>query len=138
MKILECSSAGDKRFSALYATVNFLGITKTIEEHYQQCKRDELNQQVSKGQTVHHIIIQNKILPPELLTPFYRYLWHLYFKQNPHLISFVKQFDVFTDKFRGKAINCQADCIKAVATNNVKYFREAYNTLSKALKEKQT
>ena len=39
MKILECSSAGDKRFSAFYALVDVFGVTNSIERHYQSVKR---------------------------------------------------------------------------------------------------
>ena len=41
MKILECSSAGDKRFSSLYALVDVFGVTESIESHYQAVKRNE-------------------------------------------------------------------------------------------------
>ena len=47
--ILECSSKGDKRFSALYAKVKVFGVYDSIENHYQNCKRDINNQVVGKG-----------------------------------------------------------------------------------------
>ena len=36
--ILECSSKGDKRFSALYAKVSVNNVLDTIENHYQKSK----------------------------------------------------------------------------------------------------
>lgn len=33
-RVLECSSRGDKRFSALYAKLKIKGVTHTIEEWY--------------------------------------------------------------------------------------------------------
>ncbi|WCK57551.1 hypothetical protein PP175_26155 (plasmid) [Aneurinibacillus sp. Ricciae_BoGa-3] len=34
MKVLECSSKGDKRFTAFYAKVNLYGKEDSIENHY--------------------------------------------------------------------------------------------------------
>ena len=51
--ILECSSKGDKRFSALYAKVKVFGVYDSIENHYQNCKRDINNQVVGKGKKVY-------------------------------------------------------------------------------------
>lgn len=135
MKTLECSSAGDKRFSALYAMVTFDGKRQSIEKHYQNCKRTEDNFLPGKGTRVHHIVIMNKQLPPTMLTPFYRYLWWLYFKENPELAKYARQFDNFNDKFRGRAVNCQADCVKAIASGNIDFFKEAHTTLNNQLKQ---
>lgn len=41
MMVLECSSAGDRRFSALFARVTLAGQTRTIEEWYLLSKRWE-------------------------------------------------------------------------------------------------
>lgn len=38
VKILECSTAGDKRFSAFYAKVSVNGKFDSIENHYQWTK----------------------------------------------------------------------------------------------------
>ncbi|MBP3581951.1 MAG: hypothetical protein J6J33_04295 [Clostridia bacterium] len=113
MRILECSSAGDKRFSAFYARVKFLGVTDTIENHYQKVKRNKLGLPCRKGERVEYIELCNNKYKPEMLTPLYRYLWYKYLEENPKLVEYAKQFDVFNDKFRGKCINCQADCINA-------------------------
>ena len=39
MRILECHSQGDKRFSAFYAKVEVNGKLDSIENHYQLSKR---------------------------------------------------------------------------------------------------
>lgn len=39
MKVLECSSKGDKRLSAFYAKINLFGNYNSIENHYQLSKR---------------------------------------------------------------------------------------------------
>jgi len=41
-RVLECSSRGDKRFSALYAKVLAFGVRDTIENHYQKSKRNAI------------------------------------------------------------------------------------------------
>lgn len=117
MKILECSSAGDKRFSAFYANINFYGKSDSIENHYQSVKRNKFGQRVKKGERVDHIVIFNGSLhihlQPSYLTPLYRLMWCCYLDKHPELVEYAKQFDDFNDKFRGKAINCQADVIRA-------------------------
>ena len=122
MKILECSSAGDKRFSAFYAKVTFNGVYDTIENHYQQCKRDANNNPCRKGQRVAYCVIKNKQLPATYLTAYYRLLWLKYLKEHPDLVEYATQFDEFTDKFRGKAINCQADCVRAFVKKDRSFF----------------
>lgn len=115
-KVLECSSKGDKRFSALYAKVNVFGKYDTIESHYQKCKRDEEGNIAGKGKKVHNMIIKKAtgpiILPPTFLTAYYKLLWCSYLDLNPKLVKYAKQFDDYHDMFRGKAINCQADVIR--------------------------
>ena len=49
---LECSSKGDKRFSAFYAFVEFDGKYDSIEHHYQNCKRNSKHQHCQKGEYV--------------------------------------------------------------------------------------
>ena len=120
---LECSSTGDKRFSAFYAKVEFNGILNTIENHYQNCKRDAQGNPCKKGQPVDHCVIKKKVYPATALTPFYRYLWYKYLSEHPELVTYAKQFDTFTDKFRGKCINCQADCVKAFVNKNKEFYK---------------
>lgn len=48
MKILECSSRGDKRFSAFYAKVEVFSKLDSIENHYQSCKRTVDNRPAKK------------------------------------------------------------------------------------------
>lgn len=110
MNNLECSSAGDKRFSALYARIKAFD-NKTIESLYQNAKRSEDGHIPGKGKYVHHFIWKGKTFPASKLTSFYIYLWSVYFKENPDLLEYASKFDSFTDKFKGKARNSQADAI---------------------------
>ena len=118
MKILECSSVGDKRFSSLYALVDVFGVTESIESHYQAVKRNEKGSYCRKGEKVDHIIIKGKKLEPKYLTPYYILLWVKYLDKHPELVEYASQFDEFNDKFRGKSINCQADVIRAYVKGN--------------------
>jgi hypothetical protein len=113
LKNLECSSRGDKRFSAFYAKVTIAGVTDSIENWYQHSKRDELDNVPGKGRRVAYMInpFNGNKLPANCLTDFYNILWIKYFIQNPNLLEYAKGFDTFTDMFRGKCINCQADVI---------------------------
>ena len=130
MKILECSSKGDKRFSSFYAVVAFNGITDTIENHYQKCKRNIAGHMAGKGHNVAYVLIAGKQYEPAILTPFYRYLWFKYLKNNKELVEHARQFDDFNDMFKGKCVNCQADCIKAYVNKD----KEFYNCIKFFLK----
>lgn len=137
MKYLECSSKGDKRFSAFYAKVSFHGMVDSIEHIYQSVKRDELANHVGKGKKVHHIVINGIMLDPKYLTPFYKLLWVKYLDNNKELVEYAKGYDVFTDSFRGKCINCQADVIRDYVKKGREYIisssdvRELLNILKR-------
>ena len=118
---LECSSRGDKRFSALYAKVIFDGKYDSIEHHYQKCKRKNNGLKVSKGEKPDYIIINKYKLPINFLSPFYKYLWFIYLESHQELVKYASAFDSFTDMFKGKnTINSQADVIKEYITNKKK------------------
>ncbi|MBP1308841.1 hypothetical protein JOD82_001861 [Paenibacillus sp. 1182] len=128
--ILECSSRGDKRFSALNAKVevNIKGIKRldTIEAHYQDAKEfvdhvghfvkakdwREAKSWQKEGRQIVRVNIRGTVLPIDYLTYYYKLLWVKYLDANPQLVAFAKQFDDFTDMFRGKSQNCQADVIR--------------------------
>ncbi|AWD92967.1 hypothetical protein HSE3_gp015 [Bacillus phage vB_BceM-HSE3] len=120
MKVLQCHSEGDKRFSALCAKVNVFGKTDTIENHYQLSKRIgdivPTNWRDIKGKTPTHIVINNKEYPARFLSSWYRLLWILYLDSNPELVEYAKQFSGFEDKFKGKSTNCQADIVRLYVT----------------------
>ncbi|WPS85526.1 macro domain-containing protein (plasmid) [Brevibacillus halotolerans] len=128
-KILECSSKGDKRFSALSAkvNVNIKGFNRfdTIDAHYQDAKEfiDESGHFVKardwreakawqkEGRKPVRVNIRGIILPIDFLTYYYKLLWMKYLDTNPQLVEYAKQFDDYSDMFRGKSKNCQADVI---------------------------
>ena len=133
MKNLECSSRGDKRFSALYAIVTVNGHTASIEQHYQQAKRGLDGKPTGKGKGCAYIVVYGRRLPSEYLTPWYKFLWFLYLKHNPELLEVINRYDTFTDMFRGHSINCQADVIAAVREGGLEALVPDCKRLKRAL-----
>ena len=117
MKVLECSSKGDKRFSAFYARVKVYGKLDSIENHYQLSKRFGTvvprTWKDAKGKQPTHFCVGNVNFEVEHLTAFYKLLWYKYLRANPPLIDYANQFDDFNDIFKStKSLNCQADVIR--------------------------
>ena len=134
-KRLECSSKGDKRFSAMYAKVEAFGVPDTIENHYQKSKRTAMGGSVKKGQPVDHMVLNGHKFPATMLTDWYCLLWIKYLDGNPALVEYARQFDEFTDMFRGKnTINCQADVIRDYISDRVQLVLSA-DELSMALRQ---
>ena len=97
---LECSSRGDKRFSAFYARVN----GKSIEEQYQAAKRfadgsTGLGWREAKG--------KQAINQSEVAT-LYSQLWDAYIEQHPELLSVLKSATGLSDMFGQPGHVCQA------------------------------
>jgi hypothetical protein len=107
---LECSSKGDKRFSAFYARLpNYKGPGgKTgywsIEEIYQAAKVFEdgstgLSWKEAKGR---------KAINQEFLLQFYGLLWDEYIERNPSLLDVLKAASGLSDIFGQEGHACQA------------------------------
>lgn len=114
---LECSSKGDKRFSAFYARIKCYD-NKSIEEIYQAAKifedgRSGLDWREAKGK---------ECINQEEVRRLYSKLWHLYFEENPQLFGIIEQFNGFSDIFGQKNHCCQAEEIFKIryGVNNVK------------------
>lgn len=130
-KVLECSSKGDKRYSAFYARVEVFGKEDSIENHYQLAKRfpeAPATWRDAKGKQPTHIEVKGMKLPPRFLSQWYTALWAKYLDSNPELVEYASQFDEFNDIFKGKAINCQADVVR-------KYIKEGRNAIADEIKE---
>ena len=98
---LECSSKGDKRFSAFYA--KWRG--KSIEDRYQAAKVFEdgstgLSWKEAKGK---------KPVNAEVVRGYYSALWDHYFEENPELLEVIKQYNGFSDIFGQEGHACQAE-----------------------------
>lgn len=100
---LECSSHGDKRFSAFYAKVN----GKSIEEQYQNAKvfpegsvcHTGCSWRRKKG---HAAANQQEI------SELYERLWRQYLEENPELLRPLFQATGLSDKFGQPGHECQA------------------------------
>lgn len=114
LRILECSSRGDKRFSAFYAYVEVFGRKTNIERHYQSSKKFyDSTITKAKGLQPDYIEINGRQLDKKYLTAWYKLLWVKYLDQHKELVEYAKTFDDFNDIFKGKkSINCQADVIR--------------------------
>lgn len=97
---LECSSKGDKRFSAFYARVN----GKSIEERYQAAKvfsdgSTGLTWREAKGRKPVNI---------DEISKLYKELWREYLTNNPSLLRGIRQAKGLSDIFGQEGHNCQA------------------------------
>lgn len=115
-KVLECSTKGDKRFSAFCAYITINGKTDSIEHFYQNAKRTADGNVAGKGKPFDYFICPycGKKFPPELVGDLYKGMWIVYYNKHPELVEYAKQFDSFHDMFRGKSKNCQADVIAEI------------------------
>jgi hypothetical protein len=97
---LECSSKGDKRFSAFFARVD----GQSIEDLYQAAKvfsdgRTGLTWREARGR-----VAVNQVEVAAL----YSALWDIYIDQNPELLAVLKQASGLSDIFGQPGHCCQA------------------------------
>lgn len=100
----ECSSKGDKRFSAFWARLNCLG-GKSIEEVYQAAKVFEdgstgLGWREAKGR---------KPVNADEVRRLYSEMWDEYFKENPELVDVIIDKTGFSDIYGQAGHACQAE-----------------------------
>jgi len=101
---LECSSKGDKRFSAFYARIKCMG-NQTIEHIYQSAK---IFPSGSKNYAVENrkgIRAENQ----EEVRELYRRLWHIYFRENPELVRVLIVQTGLCDIYGQKDHACQSE-----------------------------
>lgn len=100
---LECSSAGDKRFSAYFARIWRLG-NKSIEELYQAKKM------FKDGSTGLPIDEARGLRPVNEMEcrEYYSRLWDLYIHENLHLLKVLEKASGLSDKFGKPGHCCQA------------------------------
>jgi hypothetical protein len=100
---LECSSRGDKRFSAFYARIKGRG-GETIETIYQASKVFEdgtcgLSWREAKGR---------KAINQRFCGRLYSQLWDEYIAENPELLAVLKAATGLSDLFGQEGHCCQA------------------------------
>jgi hypothetical protein len=97
---LECSSKGDRRFSAFYAKVN----GRSIESIYQGAKvfsdgSTGLSWKEAKGR---------QAINTQHLAILYKDLWKTYLENNRSFITILKKANGLSDVFGQKGHQCQA------------------------------
>lgn len=97
---LECSSRGDKRFSAFFARIKAYG-NRTIEDLYQGSKIfpgnvTGLNWRDAKGRVA---------LNQKWCNLYYAHLWDYYIFENPELLTVIRAASGLSDMF-GKVNHC--------------------------------
>lgn len=112
---LECSSKGDKRFSAFYAVIKYQP-RKTIEEVYQAAKvfkdgTSGLTWKEAKGRRPVGFKYRSKIYSVESIEDFYFTLWWYYLEHNKNLIDVLNHYKGFSDIFGQEGHCCQAKAI---------------------------
>jgi hypothetical protein len=107
---LECSSRGDRRFSAFVAKVN----DKSIEEIYQGAKVFEdgstgLSWREAKGR---------RAINQEELNKLYSNLWDTYIKEHPELLKTLRTVTGLSDMFGQEGHCCQATELWRIRNDN--------------------
>ena len=100
---MECSTKGDRRFSAFCARIRRRG-NRSVEEIYQASKVFEngvtgLTWRQAKG--------KRAVNMPEV-ADLYRLLWHEYIAENPELLGVLKNATGLSDMFGRAGCQCQA------------------------------
>jgi len=102
---LECSSKGDRRFSAFYARPSICG-GASIEEAYQAAKvfangATGLSWQSAKGRT--------DCVNTKLVRKLYARLWDIYIEEHPELRAVLTAAAGLSDVFGQPGHACQAE-----------------------------
>lgn len=141
-KILECSTRGDKRFSAFCAYITINEKTDSIEHFYQQSKKTEDGSIAGKGKPFHHFVCPfcGLEFSGEYVSDLYKGLWIIYFNKHPELLEYATGFDDFNDMFKGKSVNCQADVVRELVKDRDAFIEKVksgywYKTMVTSLRK---
>lgn len=119
---LECSTKGDKRFSAFYACVRARG-SRSIEEIYQAAKVFEDG---STGKTWREAKGKRAVNQEEVQL-LYGMLWEQYIEENYGLLAVLKAASGLSDMFGQAGHVCQATELWRIRNNAL---RHEHNLLS--------
>lgn len=130
MKILQCDSRGDTRFSPFFCWVEAFGVRDSIEEHYQKSKtfvdadgrlyhptcwrQAKAYEKTPDFKRHDHFRLPNGRMCPAkyLVFGWYAALWVKYLDEHPDLVEYARGFDDYSDRFKGLFPLCQADCVR--------------------------
>jgi hypothetical protein len=118
VKVLECSSRGDRRFSAFFASLPVDGKQTTIEAAYQGAKRfsgepPAPDWRANKGRKPDRLVIGRSEVSGQYARAYYDLLWVKYLDSHPELVEEARSYDEFTDMFARPGSVSQADSIRA-------------------------
>ena len=154
MANLECSSKGDRRFSALYAKIRVNDVYDSIENHYQLSK---IIKNVNTGEVfmcndfkrVKHLQFLNEykivgfklngtVYDKKYLTLWYYSLWYKYLYNNKYLLNIINQYDTFSDMFRrNNTRNCQSEVMSYVKKYGLKGLFDYVNPFFELVRKKE-
>jgi hypothetical protein len=154
IRILQCHSRGDRRFTPFNCRVRAFGRDDSIENHYHRAKRfgsrapaDWREAKVLKGAGVRQTGWQIGPLAAEVRSnpqgtsfrlddlgiQFYVMLWYRYLLRNRTLLTIAAEFDEFEDPFRGSFPFCQADVIRKATREGLDSLRPMFAELERLL-----
>lgn len=143
MKILECSTRGDRRFSAFGAYITINGKTDCIENFYQCSKKTEDGEIAGKGRPFKYFVCPfcGLEFPKEEVSDLYKGLWIIYFNNHPELLEYASRFDGFNDMFKGRSSNCQADVVREMVKDKESFIDQVksghwYKTMAENMRTK--
>lgn len=155
MKVLECSSIGDERFSSLKAKVSVFGVEDTIVAHLECSKLFRVSkafQQSNEPETFQYKDwnkVKTRGLKPvgfkvgkqefqlKYLKAWFKLLWVKYLRQHPELVEYAKGFDDFQNNCEEEKEYLQVNVIRKYVTKgeasilNEKLVSEFSNMLKK-------
>lgn len=154
IRILQCHSRGDRRFTPFNCRVVAFNRLDSIENHYQRAKRfgdlapatwrEAKALKLTCRQTgwqigrltapVRSNAEENGFRVDDLGIQYYVMLWYRYLRQNPGLIEAAAEFDEFEDPFRGRFPFCQADVVRKAVREGMESLRPMFAELQRLLR----
>ncbi len=154
IRILQCHSRGDRRFTPFNCFVSAFGRQDSIENHYHRAKRfgeraprDWREAKALKaahrqtGWQIGPVAADVRSNPAgtsfrldDLGIQFYVMLWSRYLQARPDLVAAAAEFDEFEDPFRGAFPFCQADVIRQAVRGGVESLRPMFTELEAMLR----
>lgn len=129
-RYIECSTSGygPSAFTSLIPTQN--NGLMSIESIYQQSKlgKDKRPFAKGKGKKAAFLQVGDHIVPGELQSQFYKYLWYVWFtgtKEGRDYQAHMAKYDVFTDMYDKGALNSQAKVMQLVRDEGIPVLKES-------------
>lgn len=155
IRVLQCHSRGDRRFTPFDCYVAAFGRSDSIENHYHRAKRFGERapgdwreaKQLKKlfrqtGWQIGPLAVEVRSNPAgssfrldDLGIQYYVMLWYRYLRRRPELIAAAAAFDEFEDPFRGAFPFCQDDVIQQVVREGIDSLPPMFAELEAMLRD---